>query len=318
MFGHDYVINWDASAGEEAFNNAKSQFLAQVNGSHCSISQPDPDTYIEKINWDPYIDPELIKDLDRVFFNPDEVNKEESNSDSSLKLPENPSNEKNPWESKSMEHNEDLRDKALICKWGANSPGEVKQDGAISSAKCGTSDKGKDPWESRTPEQRDNLWDKALSCNWGASNAVDNNPWEQNNCVKAQKNDQAWEQSRHGFCSVKNNWGRGSEISCWDQNKGNSNSWEMHNNAAKYSRSFSKNSDRRFCNERRWREGSGSSGFQRQAELPGNRNGAWNGVCRKRESSHLNVSSGYNDDYRDRDNGYWNRGRANKRVSFAP
>ncbi|KAF5737662.1 hypothetical protein HS088_TW13G00550 [Tripterygium wilfordii] len=59
------VINWDDSAVEEAFHSAKSRFWAQINGLPCDISLPDPDIYIDEIDWDSVIDPELILDLER-------------------------------------------------------------------------------------------------------------------------------------------------------------------------------------------------------------------------------------------------------------
>ncbi|XP_038698117.1 bifunctional endo-1,4-beta-xylanase XylA-like [Tripterygium wilfordii] len=59
------VINWDDSAVEEAFNSAKSRFWAQINGLPCDISLPDPDMYIEEIDWDSIINPELILDSER-------------------------------------------------------------------------------------------------------------------------------------------------------------------------------------------------------------------------------------------------------------
>lgn len=60
-FVHLYedVIKWDDSAGEEAFSNAKKRFWAEVNGFNCDISLPNPDLYIDKIDWDSESDPDL-------------------------------------------------------------------------------------------------------------------------------------------------------------------------------------------------------------------------------------------------------------------
>ncbi|XP_022742322.1 uncharacterized protein LOC111293707 [Durio zibethinus] len=62
------VLNWDDSAGKEAFQNAKKRYLAEINGFSCNISAPDPNAYIDEINWNPYIDPELIRDLEQEYF----------------------------------------------------------------------------------------------------------------------------------------------------------------------------------------------------------------------------------------------------------
>ncbi|KAL6272801.1 hypothetical protein ACE6H2_023493 [Prunus campanulata] len=65
MYLYENIVQWNDSAGEEAFNNAKSRFWAEINGLHCSISLPDPDIYIDDIDWNSSIDPELVLDLER-------------------------------------------------------------------------------------------------------------------------------------------------------------------------------------------------------------------------------------------------------------
>ncbi|WCJ39001.1 hypothetical protein M5689_020024 [Euphorbia peplus] len=72
MICHDNVVNWDDSAGEEAFQTAKKCFWAEITGVPYEHSLPDPDKYNDEINWNPNIDSELIKDLERSFFVPDE------------------------------------------------------------------------------------------------------------------------------------------------------------------------------------------------------------------------------------------------------
>ncbi|KAL3819748.1 hypothetical protein ACJIZ3_005653 [Penstemon smallii] len=62
IYLYEDVINWDDSAGEEAFSNAKKRFWAQINGLSCDISLPNPDLYIDEINWDSEINPELNSD----------------------------------------------------------------------------------------------------------------------------------------------------------------------------------------------------------------------------------------------------------------
>ncbi|XP_014489732.1 uncharacterized protein LOC106752545 [Vigna radiata var. radiata] len=61
----DNVVNWDDSAGKEAFENAKRKYWADINGFPCSISLPDPDIYIDNVDWNAIVDPELILDLER-------------------------------------------------------------------------------------------------------------------------------------------------------------------------------------------------------------------------------------------------------------
>lgn len=61
---YDKVLKWNDCAGEEAFINAKNRFWAQINGLPCDISLPDPDIYIDKVDWNSNVDPELLLDLE--------------------------------------------------------------------------------------------------------------------------------------------------------------------------------------------------------------------------------------------------------------
>ncbi|KAF8395774.1 hypothetical protein HHK36_019725 [Tetracentron sinense] len=65
MSYHENVVQWNDSAGEEAFHNAKNRFWAAINGLPCGISLPDPDIYIDEIDWNSNINPELLLDLDK-------------------------------------------------------------------------------------------------------------------------------------------------------------------------------------------------------------------------------------------------------------
>ncbi|KAK4838844.1 hypothetical protein QYF36_016901 [Acer negundo] len=60
------VVNWNDSAGEEAFRNAKSRFWARINYLPCDIPLPDPNTYINDIDWNSDADSELISELEQV------------------------------------------------------------------------------------------------------------------------------------------------------------------------------------------------------------------------------------------------------------
>ncbi|KAL7604083.1 hypothetical protein Lser_V15G15578 [Lactuca serriola] len=108
---YDNVINWNDSAGEASFSEAKNRFWAKINEIPIDKSQPnlDPDMYNHDIDWNPEIDLELIKDLDRAYFNPDEPQKVEtldgirSNNDGFVPgciigLNEMNKGSENPWE----------------------------------------------------------------------------------------------------------------------------------------------------------------------------------------------------------------------------
>ncbi|KAJ4971516.1 hypothetical protein NE237_004615 [Protea cynaroides] len=76
MSFYENVLQWNDSAGEEAFHNAKNRFWAEINGLSCDISLPDPDIYIDEIDWNSDVDPDLLLDLDQELVPPDEDDKE--------------------------------------------------------------------------------------------------------------------------------------------------------------------------------------------------------------------------------------------------
>ncbi|KAK6945228.1 hypothetical protein RJ641_026330 [Dillenia turbinata] len=78
MYLYENVVRWNDSAGEEAFNNAKIRFWADMNGLPCETSLPDPDIYIDKVDWDLEIDPQLILDLECPTDVPDEPTTDEN------------------------------------------------------------------------------------------------------------------------------------------------------------------------------------------------------------------------------------------------
>lgn len=73
MYCHENVVKWDDSAAEEAFHEAKRRYWEKINCIPCETPLPHEDIYIDEINWNLYIDPKQISDLDQEYFNPDEV-----------------------------------------------------------------------------------------------------------------------------------------------------------------------------------------------------------------------------------------------------
>ncbi|TVU34801.1 hypothetical protein EJB05_16653 [Eragrostis curvula] len=59
------VVDWDDSAALEAFEDAKARFYAEYHGWPCDIPLPDPNLYIDIVNPDERLDPELVADIDR-------------------------------------------------------------------------------------------------------------------------------------------------------------------------------------------------------------------------------------------------------------
>ncbi|CAA6668946.1 unnamed protein product [Spirodela intermedia] len=65
MSFYSNVVDWDDSAGKEAFEKAKSRFYAEINGLPCQISLPGPDLFIDEVNWNAEIDPQLVLELEK-------------------------------------------------------------------------------------------------------------------------------------------------------------------------------------------------------------------------------------------------------------
>ncbi|PWA84408.1 hypothetical protein CTI12_AA036410 [Artemisia annua] len=74
---YDNIIKWNDSAGKEAFDTAKNNFYANIYNLPCDNWSPDPDIYIDKINWDSEVDPNLILDLETDHVVPDSSSKDE-------------------------------------------------------------------------------------------------------------------------------------------------------------------------------------------------------------------------------------------------
>lgn len=57
------ILEWNDSAVKEAAQNAKARFCAKISGLPCDASLPDPDLYIEDVDWNAYVDPRLLSAL---------------------------------------------------------------------------------------------------------------------------------------------------------------------------------------------------------------------------------------------------------------
>ncbi|KAH0471064.1 hypothetical protein IEQ34_000787 [Dendrobium chrysotoxum] len=57
------VLDWDDTAGKEAFDNAKARYWAQINNLPSEIPLPDPDMFVQEVDYDADIDPLLLEDL---------------------------------------------------------------------------------------------------------------------------------------------------------------------------------------------------------------------------------------------------------------
>ncbi|XP_020533891.1 pentatricopeptide repeat-containing protein At4g20740 [Jatropha curcas] len=247
MYCHSSVINWNDSAGEEAFQKAKGRFWAEINGLRWEISLPDPDMYVDDINWDPNIDPDLIKDLEQAFFAPEEgkqdkIELESEKTGNFMSVPSegwsrSPNEVRSSWAcNKNTESGVAMKDKAQSWSQqhvGTNSPSNLNNDDnpwehfsaqENEAAKTNTRGGGGDKLQG----WNHNGYHANQSKEWSNNNLNnDDNPWE---CSYPQGHD-ATKGNEWGDCSEKL-WGRSHWRNQVNRSKGldsGANPWKQNN-----------------------------------------------------------------------------------------
>ncbi|XP_062115612.1 uncharacterized protein LOC133829821 [Humulus lupulus] len=206
MSYYSNVVNWDDSAVEEAFHNAKKRFWAHINGFSCDIPLPDPDSFIDEIDWNPVIDSELMNELDRAYFAPDDERqgnenlcKKDKNSRSSTSAPDG---NVNPWECYNAETSGITVSKEDGWnKWNNNASVPMNIDSNENSWQSnitqGERDTKDNVWGGQAKKscEQDLMgsqsWDKSHSTktNWDGNE----NPWDPGNLVSANsRKDEGW------------------------------------------------------------------------------------------------------------------------------
>lgn len=189
MHCYDNVVKWNDSAGELTFCEAKKQFWNKINDFPTDVPEPDLDMYDEEIDWNPKVDPELVKELDLAYFNPDEAGKLESYNAIKrndgfapgciLGLDNN-----NPWE-----HNKNDDSNNKTYGWDCSSKSENKN---IS-----------DPWERGVTQD-----DREVKDKWGGG---ESSSWHK---------DVTWENGARNLGNYESSWGGGANNS-WHYNQYN-------------------------------------------------------------------------------------------------
>lgn len=219
IFCHDNVANWDDSAGKDAFQSAKRRFWEEINGIHSEHAFPDPDRYIDDVNWNPNIDQDLIEDLERSLFVPEEGEEDQEveckrENKSTIKIISDPSEESNR------------------NAGGIRAPAECSNNAPNSVA---SENKSQDwnQWSNGTNNSKnnDNPWE---CCDRSGNEAIKGNTWgDRSTRIKLQ----AWNKSEKNTdqltewnnCTVNNNDNNPWEQSLPQSGEDRSNGWHSGN-----------------------------------------------------------------------------------------
>ncbi|KAG9157677.1 hypothetical protein Leryth_014187 [Lithospermum erythrorhizon] len=339
MFCHDSVLKWNDFAGEEAFHNARRRYWEKINGLPYEDCSPDPDMYIGKVDWNSYIDPELMLDLDREYFNPNDVEKSEksdtnSKGASSCLLVQNDKNAnegENPWDFNivlgTREHKSSIdlweqyaandKNTSKVKKiWESNpvrGTGEVKSSVDLWEQYC---------IENKSIDKGDNFWvSNRVQGTGKQKSSVD--PWEQYYVeVEQSKSNNAWRdsidesslwhrsrsQNIHSSPHVRGN--QHQKCAGYIQTKGTEyvgyNSWQSNQRGNDFPFNATSN-DRlqgnRWNNSERREFSEFANDGSRRSGLGGKNRGGrgWYDGCRKREGSMQHVSRNKSSRFQDND-----------------
>ncbi|CAN1190497.1 hypothetical protein LINPERHAP2_LOCUS40516 [Linum perenne] len=343
------VLKWDDSAGKEAFHNAKSRFWALINGLPCDdIPRPDPDACIDEIDWNPYIDPDLILELEEECFAPvvDDSNNFQSRnlfSDQQEGCSINKGDTANPCGSHILMQQNDMEGQG----WGDPWDGNMKESNNLNKA-------DDNPWEKACPSTG---WPVGGDESWGwnpnSANATQpnggSNSWEGNREAAITPKAHGWENACPSTpVGGDESWGWNPNSANATQPNGGSNSWEANREAAIPPKAdgWGEYSDNSWGHTRqqprKWNNGwrpQKEAGFQASQRDRGWRNGRNDQSSETRSSSYRNANrawgtgdnnswrnegghqhgTGYTKpgyEYREGGHHHWRGGRAKKRVSF--
>lgn len=151
---HENVIKWDDSAAKEALFDAHERLIAMINSLPCEHPLPDPDMYIDNIDWNLKIDPGLIAEMEKENRNPDEA---ENSTDSKISgfNDKKKNTVDNPLESPRLEDNVDVKDLADSCNKCGDSPG--LKTAMNSLEQCGLI--GDEALKDKKPNESTNVFD---------------------------------------------------------------------------------------------------------------------------------------------------------------
>ncbi|XP_051123149.1 uncharacterized protein LOC127246019 [Andrographis paniculata] len=206
---HPNVLSWDDSAGKEALQNAKQQYWATINGLYCNNPLSNPDTYIDEIDWNSYVDPELMEDLDLQAFNLDDV--QESDKLETI----NEEDGDNSCERPLMQHTDEHSKNDGQQGWGK------WEDSANTT--------NENPWEQRySSNARQSGKESWGNTSWEKCRSQADDPWK-GDAWRSENRSSGWPQ---GFSTRGEGWGGELRNS---NNNSNNDSWGWNGGGGEYS-----------------------------------------------------------------------------------
>lgn len=156
----------DDCAAKEAFHSAKQRYWEKINRLPSETPLPDPNQYIDEIDWNSEIDPGLVLELDRAYFNPDEVGKRGKSNKFEITWDESHEIGQNPWES-SPALEVGLK-KEASTSWGQYT-------------KSSNVDDSGNPWEQSCTKvdeaSKNSMWKGATNESWEGKQKKNNSSW---------------------------------------------------------------------------------------------------------------------------------------------
>ncbi|XP_077242574.1 uncharacterized protein LOC143883094 [Tasmannia lanceolata] len=208
MSYYENIAQWNDSSGEEAFHNAKARFWAEINGLPCDITLSNPDIYIDEIDWNSNIDPELLLDLDKKPPAPIDEEKEEKLGWGSFNFP------CTGWGDDEDPVNEPSNCPIQFIGWGDDE--DPVNDSPAEPSNCPIPCTG---WGDAEDPVHDSPTEPAWgNCDQNVDNDNENRDVEQN----------SWENDEtkgYAYCDWSGLESRGKDNNSWENSGGNSCGW---------------------------------------------------------------------------------------------
>lgn len=191
------ILQWDDSGALESFQSARSRFNAEYSGEPCDNPLPDPDMYIDQIDHDCIIDPELIADIEKELVPPETTKTRHrtgtcTNGWDSVECTDRLVPATTGWESWGDSADKD-KEKDNLNNWDV-----YVENKPVESTGWGNNDRFDDPWERGNKATGWGNNDISSSSAWGQKEEANNDRWNNNSWYNNSWYRRSEANSRHG------------------------------------------------------------------------------------------------------------------------